>query len=203
MDALRKVGRMLEAPARPAYEELEISLQDSEEPKFPYQDSRSSEDTQVPPQPDRHRPDVRAGIYRMQARHNSQNRMYKITTIILAVALVLQSAFHVLLILNQTRHQGASNQAPVEAAPLSQHKATDCGNSIAEAKAKGCNWDELTKAVSGFYTARHCSVGMGALQRECGTGDPKQPAPGIPLYPGKFQYTLRCSFSMDGTSNTP
>ncbi|KAK0385266.1 hypothetical protein NLU13_7742 [Sarocladium strictum] len=132
MDALR---RRLDEHRDPADHELQVPLQGFEKSGTQYQDSKSSDESGRPPQGDLEE--------YFQARPR-QNWILVVVILLLATTLALLSTFHIVLLqrLSQPGEIGSHRQE-------TQHLAkthADCGASVAEAKSKGCTWDELTKA---------------------------------------------------------
>lgn len=142
MDAFRKIQQRLNSGSDEArYNELDVSLQAplTEKMDHCYQDSRSSEETQTP-----QRHGGSRDRYQRQYGHQHSNKFLKLTVAALSLALLVLSSFHVMLLLNP---RGSSESQPCQAAPATRVLQTkDCGSSVKEAKAKGCWWDELTKA---------------------------------------------------------
>lgn len=137
METLRTLLRKLAGSTHIKYIEVDVPMDPPGKFESCYQD-RSSEETQTPSLPSQRI------LYQI---HPQQNTVFfKITTIFLAVALILLSTFHVLLLLNQPHSPDACLTAPDITSTVMEHETTDCGTSVAEAKAKGCWWDELTKA---------------------------------------------------------
>lgn len=134
MDAIRKLKGAIDGATTMEDEEAKVPLQYSETSEPSFYDSRSSEDTQ------RLRDHDQILFYQQKPlRTHFVNKI----TLFLATAVILLSASNILLLVNLARHQPASSGAT---STTSQQQTTDCGQSVAEAKAKNCNWDELTKA---------------------------------------------------------
>ncbi|KAK5655851.1 hypothetical protein OQA88_5390 [Cercophora sp. LCS_1] len=136
MEAIRKIQQKLHGSSSTRHDELDMSLQSPLVEKMEpcYEDSRSSDETQTP---QRH---GHQSLYQTRHEHPS-NKFLKFTTVILTFALVTLSFFHALLLLNPR-----SVSKPCEPVPATTLQTKDCGSSVKEAKAKGCWWDELTKA---------------------------------------------------------
>ncbi|OIW34363.1 hypothetical protein CONLIGDRAFT_665132 [Coniochaeta ligniaria NRRL 30616] len=134
MEALRGLLQRSHSSGHVKYSEVVVPMDSPGKIESYYQD-RESEETQTPSLSS----DGRPILYQI---HPQQNIVfYKFTTALLAVALILLSTFHVLLLLNQPHAHD-----PFLPSTVTEQETTDCGTSVAEAKAKGCWWDELTKA---------------------------------------------------------
>ncbi|KAI1336268.1 hypothetical protein F5Y15DRAFT_427162 [Xylariaceae sp. FL0016] len=140
MDTLRKLREKLEDTAGADYDALQAPLQSSGKTESFYEDLRSSEDTQTPSPP----------VANFYPAPPPSNRALKLTIAVLCFALTVLSISHILLLLNPTRTPNKSDQIVPEISTTTttatQLQTKDCGASVAEAKAKGCTWDELTKA---------------------------------------------------------
>lgn len=117
-------------------DELRAPLRVMEKIGTEYQDSASSEDGGSSERQDMHHDYQRARPQR--------NWVLLLITLFLTIILTILSTFHVLLLRELSHHKTAGNHQHESPHAAKQH--TDCGASVADAKAKGCVWDELTKA---------------------------------------------------------
>lgn len=170
------MGRKLEdySQVKAEYdEELDLSLQSAEKDESYYHDSRSSEDTQTEPLGHKARP--------FAPRRLSNNRGLKLTIFALIAALAVVSTFHAILLLNRPHSQCFPSPPPPNEAEIQKgnKQVIDCGASVPEAKAKGCSWDELTKA---WLPAECPRYGIDEYRMEGIVHNPRENASSWPYY---------------------
>jgi hypothetical protein len=175
METIRNMRRKLEdySQVKVEYdEELDLSPQSAEKDESYYHDSRSSEDTQTAPLRPKAKPFV--------TRRPSNNRGLKFTIVALTAALAVVSTFHAILLLNRPHSQCFPSPPPLNEAVLKGNKQViDCGASVPEAKAKGCSWDELTKA---WLPAECPRYGIDEYRMEGIVNNPRENASSWPYY---------------------